>query len=125
MKRHKYAFIEYIDDGVDIIHESDLTANDTNKIISIKCSNNISIKAGFILYDRNFNKIENGFVNIYKSNELIKKYKFKKDDNMFKCLKKYLYIFYKNSYSDIYRKEILNFSKILNYCLLSEVHSEK
>lgn len=125
LKKHKYAFIEYEDNGVDVIHESNLTTNDTNKIISIKCSNNINIEASFITYDQKFNKINDGFVNIYISDQLIKNYKFKIDDNMFECLKKYINIFCKNSYNQIYKKEILNFSKILNYCLSYEEYNEK
>lgn len=121
LNNHGYGYISVNNDKVLIVHESNLMNKDTVKQILLNFNDNYSILISFILYDKNFNIIENGKLTITKNNELIEEYNYEEDDNIFAFLK-YAYNSFSSKKSNIFieqKKFIIDFSKEMSLYLKS------
>lgn len=117
LKNHGYGKILTFYKNVMIIHESDLTSNIMQKKVLIFCNDNVVIEANYFLYDKNWNKLENGYIMVYHNNILKEKWDYHKDDNLYEALNHYYKILNNNEYEEKYRKKIQLFSEEINQYL--------
>lgn len=118
LSRHGYGYINYSDNSnsKNIILESDLMNKSNDRFIRIECDDGTKIFGSYLTYDSDFVRETSGIVNIIKDGQHIKKI-FEIDDNMFLCLKNYLYILNNKINNDAFKNDILNFSREIKYCI--------
>lgn len=110
--KHGYAKIISKKDNILVIHESDLTANTAIREVIITCINGTIIKGEYLIYDKEFNIIQPGKMQITKNEKIILEKKYAIDDNMLECIKN-AYNYFNNDSVDNeqYKNRIINFSK--------------
>ena len=113
---HGYGKISYSQDESFIILESNLMAKCNKRVINIELENNTIINVSYLNYDNDFNLISKGYIEVVKKNSH-EKINFLCDDNMYESLKKYLNDLSDSKNLDKYKKEIINFSAIMRYCI--------
>ena len=116
ISNHGYGRISYSQDESFIILESNLMAKCNKRVINIELENDTIINVAYLNYDNDFNLISKGYIEIIKKN-LYEKIDFSCDDNMYESLKKYLNDLSNNKNLDKYKKEIIDFSTIMRYCI--------
>lgn len=111
---HGYGMIAYNQDETTVILESNLMAEYNKRTINIELYNGTIINVAYLNYDNCFNLVSNGYIEIVKKDSN-KKINFSYDDNMYESLKKYVYDLSNDRNIDKYKREIINFSKIMKY----------
>lgn len=108
-----YGFSIMKNKDVSIVHTCDLTSNTLHKDFGVLCEDGYAIMVKYSTYDKELQCLNNGKVEVYKDGEkILEEAMF--DDMMTYCLKYYYEVFNNGTYSDIYKKRILDFSKTMN-----------
>lgn len=123
LKKHGFGYINYFNNKYDknVILESNLMNKSNDRYIKIECNDGTKINATYLTYDSNYKRLTSGKIEIIIRNKYFNK-TFKVDDNMYSCLKDYLYLINNNKNNDIYKKEIIDFSREMNFYLNNSLY---
>ena len=87
LKKHGYGKIICKKDDALVIHESDLTTSTITREVIIACDDDIIIKGEYLVYDKKFNVISPGYMQVLKNGAEVFRKKYEEDDNIFECIK--------------------------------------
>ena len=123
LPKHGFGYINYSNKNFskNVVLESNLMNKSNDRYVKIECSDGTKINASYLTYDSNFTRLTKGKIEIIKKNKYINKI-IKFDDNMYSCLKEYLYIINNKIDNTVFKKEILDFSKEMSFYLKKAVY---